>query len=93
MGGNSIETDLTRAYRREDASEVAVLGKLEPGLFCRPGGVKSSGNSKKARMCRDNDRFPPKSRCRLSYQAGPIPRILRMSDMPVCGDRQFVIVF
>jgi hypothetical protein len=44
-------------------------------------------------MCRDNDRFPPESGCRLSYQACAIPRILRMSDMPVCGDRQFVIVF
>jgi hypothetical protein len=29
----------------------------------------------------------------LSYQACPIPRILRASDMPVCGDRQPVIIF
>src|SRR4051794_35019554 len=33
-------------------------------------------------MRRDNDRFPPKSSCRLSYQACPIPRIVRRSGMP-----------
>jgi hypothetical protein len=30
---------------------------------------------------------------RLSYQGGDIAGIVRMSDMPVCGDRQFVIDF
>jgi CspA family cold shock protein len=40
-------------------------------------------------MRRDNAHFPPKSRCGLSYQACPIPRIVRPSDMPVCGDRRF----
>jgi CspA family cold shock protein len=44
-------------------------------------------------MCRDSDRFPPKSRCRLSYQARPIPRILHPSDMPVCGDRASAFCF
>jgi CspA family cold shock protein len=36
-------------------------------------------------MRRDNDRFPPESNCGLSYQACLIPRIVRSSDMPVCG--------
>src|ERR1035437_6174865 len=44
-------------------------------------------------MRRDNDRFPPESRCGLSYQAWPIPRIVHPSDVPVCGDRQSVILF
>jgi hypothetical protein len=30
---------------------------------------------------------------RLSYQAWQSRRNVRMSDMPVCGDRQFVIDF
>ena len=30
---------------------------------------------------------------RLSYQARPIPRIVRAPDMTVCGDRQFAFVF
>jgi hypothetical protein len=29
----------------------------------------------------------------LSYQAWRLPRIVRPSDMPVCGDRQFDIIF
>jgi CspA family cold shock protein len=32
-------------------------------------------------MRRDNEGFPPKFRCRLSYQACPIPRIVRASGM------------
>jgi CspA family cold shock protein len=44
-------------------------------------------------MRRDIDRFPPKIRCGLSYQACPIPRIVRPPDMTVCGDRQLVIIF
>jgi hypothetical protein len=42
---------------------------------------------KKMQLRRDNDRFPPESGCRLSYQAGRIPRILPFSGMPVGGDR------
>jgi hypothetical protein len=34
-------------------------------------------NRQKLQMRRDNDRFPPKSSCGLSYQACRIPRILR----------------
>jgi len=44
-------------------------------------------------MHRDNDRFSPKSECRLSYQACVMSRIVRRSGMTVCGDRQFAIVF
>jgi len=29
----------------------------------------------------------------LSYQAWRLPRIVRPSDMPVCGDRRFDIIF
>jgi cold shock protein len=32
-------------------------------------------------MRRDNESFPRKFRCRLSYQACPIPRIVRISGM------------
>jgi hypothetical protein len=48
---------------------------------------------KKREMRRDYDRFPPESPCRLSYQGSRRPRIVRPSDMPVCGDRRFVIDF
>jgi CspA family cold shock protein len=41
----------------------------------------------------DNDRFLPESPCGLSYQASRIPRIVRPSDMPVCGDRRSVFIF
>jgi hypothetical protein len=44
-------------------------------------------------MRRDIDRFLPKNWCRLTYQARPIPRIVRPPDMTVCGDRQLVIIF
>ena len=37
--------------------------------------------------------FRQNSKCGLSYQACLIPRIVRPSDMPVCGDRQSVIFF
>jgi CspA family cold shock protein len=47
----------------------------------------------KLRIGRDNDRFSPKTLSPLSYQAPPIPRIVRRSDMPVCGDRQSVFCF
>jgi|KBSMisStaDraftv2_1062788.scaffolds.fasta_scaffold2969285_2 hypothetical protein len=40
-------------------------------------GLKRSRNTQNLQMCRDNDGFPPPGRCRLSYQAWPIPRIVR----------------
>jgi hypothetical protein len=55
--------------------------------------VKSPQSGRKWQMSLDNDRFPPKSHCRLSYPASFIPRIVRSSDMAVCGDRQFVMIF
>jgi hypothetical protein len=54
---------------------------MEPATFSGTFAAKLPGNPKKARMRRDNDGFPLKSRCRLSYQACPIPRIVRPSDM------------
>jgi cold shock protein len=48
---------------------------------------------KKLQMRRDNDHFPPKSWCGLSYQACFLPRIVHPSDMPVCGDQTSVLIF
>jgi hypothetical protein len=46
--------------------------------FCR---AEWPRNRQKGQMRGDNDRFSPKSRCRLSYQACPIPRIVHPSGM------------
>jgi hypothetical protein len=71
-------------------AKFPISNKLYPSAFSH---TKWAQNRLKARMRRNIERFPPKSRSGLPYQACPIPRIVRPSDMPVCGDRQFVYRF
>jgi CspA family cold shock protein len=57
------------------------LIKLEPSAFAMFSPLQMIAKQAKGANRRDIDRFPPKSRCRLSYQACPIPRIVRPSGM------------
>jgi hypothetical protein len=51
------------------------IGRI--GVFLEILGEKRLENRQKLQIRRHNDRFPPKSSCRLSYQACRITRILR----------------
>jgi hypothetical protein len=69
------------AFAQQGAVPVPFNKIATIGIFCQLLPRKSSLNRQKLQMRRDNDRFPPKSRCRLSYQACPIPRIVLPSGM------------
>jgi hypothetical protein len=71
-------------------AKFPIFNKLYPSGFSP---TRWAQNRSKAQMRHDIERFPPKSGSGLRYQACPIPRIVRPSDMPVCGDRQFVYRF
>jgi CspA family cold shock protein len=62
---------------------LALSGLSRPEMAAKPS---------KAANEPDNDRFSPETGCRLSYQAWSIPRILLLTDMPVCGYRRPVCV-
>jgi hypothetical protein len=64
-----------RAGRRVAGAPFDKIGTI--GGFSEILRVKWSKNRQKLQMCRDIDRFPPKSSCRLSYQECRITRILR----------------
>jgi hypothetical protein len=83
--------------RRPGILAFAAPGAALPTLKSEATGISPTSNDrqngKKTPMRHDIDRFPPKSSCRLSYQACVIRRILWPSGMPVCGDRRLVNCF
>jgi hypothetical protein len=65
----------------EPRVDALCFNKPEPDTFGDHFLRQMIAKPAKTPMWRDIDRFPPKSRCCLSYQASLIPRIVHSSGM------------